>query len=149
MSYIFIPLSGFAIASWAKYPAAKPSQVLIVNIKPIPANSTPLILSMPSITAWNDDYSPQAVNIPVYQRDFEEAFLGMTQVFYRTESTNRLAHTIGLGSAPKLESFSSKPPAKYSVMEKLTKMRIEQEKARPASLDLQLQIAKDSGDGID
>jgi hypothetical protein len=32
MSHVIIPLSGFA--SWAKCPAAKPSQVLIVNIKP-------------------------------------------------------------------------------------------------------------------
>jgi hypothetical protein len=94
--------------------------VLIVNIKPFPANSTPLILRIPPITAWNGDYSPQAVNIPVYKRDFEEALVGMTQVFYRSESG--LSHTIGLGSAPKLESFSSKPPANYSAMEGSAKM---------------------------
>jgi hypothetical protein len=117
-------------------PAAKPSQVLTVNIKPFPANSTPLILSMPPIIVWNGDYSPQAVNIPVYKRDFEEVFVGMTQVFYRSESG--LSHTIGLGSAPKSESFSSKPPAKYSAMEGSAKMRIK-EKTCMASLDLQLQ----------
>jgi hypothetical protein len=38
----------------------------------------------------------------------------MTQVFYRSESASCLSHTIGLGSAPKSESFSSKPPANYS-----------------------------------
>ena len=60
----------------------------------------------------------------------------MTQVFYRSESASCLSHTIGLGSTPKSESFSSKPPAKYSAMEGLAKMRIEQEKARATSLDL-------------
>jgi cullin 3 len=101
-----------------------------------------LELSMPSITAGNGDYSPRAapsaVNIPVYERDFEEAFLGETQDFYRSESAGRLSHAIGLGSAPEAESFSSKPPAKYSAMEyvRLAKMRIEQEKARATSLDL-------------
>ena len=31
-------------------------------------------------------------NMPVYERDFEEAFLGESQDFYRVESTSRLSH---------------------------------------------------------
>jgi hypothetical protein len=81
---------------------------------------------MPSITAWNGGYSPRAVNIPISERDFEEAFVGMTQVFYRSESASCLSHSISLGSTPKSKSFSSKPPANYSAMEGLVKMQIKQ-----------------------
>lgn len=35
--------------------------------------------------------------IPVYERDFEEVFLGESQDFYRMESTSRLSHSVGLG----------------------------------------------------
>ena len=44
-----------------------------------------------------------------------------------------------LAPPPKTESFSSKPPAKYSAMEGSAKMWIDQEKARAESFDLQLQ----------
>jgi hypothetical protein len=65
--------------------------------------------------------------------------LSRQQVFYRSESASHLSNTIGTGSASKWESFSSKPPAKYSALEGLAKMQIDQEKAHSAALDLQLQ----------
>lgn len=75
----------------------------------------------------------------VYERDFEEAFLGGSCEFYRVESTSRL------GGGEKDDSTDSggtneggKPPARYSAMEYVhcAQTRIEQERQRAASLDL-------------
>ena len=92
-----------------------------------------------------------ANSIPVYERDFEEAFLGESQDFYRMESSSRLSHAAGLGggdsaSADSInnsknnsaDNFSSKPPAKYSAMEYVhrARNRLEEERARTALLDL-------------
>eukprot|EP00569_Conticribra_weissflogii_P005587 CAMPEP_0171347236 /NCGR_PEP_ID=MMETSP0878-20121228/27306_1 /TAXON_ID=67004 /ORGANISM="Thalassiosira weissflogii, Strain CCMP1336" /LENGTH=1035 /DNA_ID=CAMNT_0011851199 /DNA_START=170 /DNA_END=3277 /DNA_ORIENTATION=- len=91
--------------------------------------------------------------IPVYQRDFEEAFLGETQDFYRMESASRLSHAGGLSGnnndvndidgennlALNFNSSSSgKPPAKYSAMEYVqrAKIRLDQERDRATTLAL-------------
>ncbi|KAL7517535.1 hypothetical protein ACHAWX_002454 [Stephanocyclus meneghinianus] len=105
-----------------------------------------LELSMPNVVCNTASEYPRGGNssaIPVYERDFEEAFLGETQDFYRNESAGRLSHATGLGGGDAsdnitMDSFSSKLPAKYSAMEyvHLAKSRIEQEKARASSLDL-------------
>ena len=102
-----------------------------------------LELSMPNVVG-NDSRAGAAASsssssaIPVYERDFEEAFLGETQDFYRGESAGRLSGGIGLGDAEGNGNDSFKPPAKYSAMEyvHLAKSRIEQEKSRASSLDL-------------
>ncbi|KAL7466447.1 hypothetical protein ACHAXS_006743 [Conticribra weissflogii] len=94
--------------------------------------------------------------IPVYQRDFEEAFLGETQDFYRLESASRLSHAGALSGsshdvnevgnidggdhlALNFDSTSSaKPPAKYSAMEYVqrAKIRLDQERDRATKLAL-------------
>ena len=96
-----------------------------------------LELSMPNVVGNDSRAGASSSAIPVYERDFEEAFLGETQDFYRGESAGRLNGGIGLGEAEG-SSDSFKPPAKYSAMEyvHLAKSRIEQEKSRANSLDL-------------
>ncbi|KAL7505493.1 hypothetical protein ACHAXN_003192 [Cyclotella atomus] len=97
-----------------------------------------LELSMPNVVGNDSRAGASSSAIPVYERDFEEGFLGETQDFYRGESAGRLSGGIGLGDSEQGNSDSFKPPAKYSAMEyvHLAKSRIEQEKSRAASLDL-------------
>lgn len=92
--------------------------------------------------------------IPVYERDFEEVFLGESQDFYRMESASRLSQGAGLGAAVDGAASSSvvprdgvdndnsfKPPAKYSAMEYVhhAQARLVEEKTRAALLDLPAQ----------
>ena len=105
-----------------------------------------LELSMPNVVGADSRAlsagSANSAAIPVYERDFEEAFLGETQDFYRGESSGRLSGGITLGDnhadGDNTADDSAKPPAKYSAMEyvHLAKRRIEQEKSRATSLDL-------------
>jgi len=88
-------------------------------------------------------------NIPVYERDFEEAFLGESQDFYRMESTSRLSHAASSAdpdssaSAMGGDDFGGggKPAAKYSAMEyvRSAQRRLEEERSRAALLDLPTQ----------
>jgi len=94
-----------------------------------------------------------ADNIPVYERDFEEAFLGESQDFYRMESTSRLSHaasTLGSdddhaasssGNNLPNDDGASKPAAKYSAMEYVhrARSRLDEEKTRASLLDLPAQ----------
>eukprot|EP00580_Thalassiosira_gravida_P017188 CAMPEP_0201657746 /NCGR_PEP_ID=MMETSP0494-20130426/875_1 /ASSEMBLY_ACC=CAM_ASM_000839 /TAXON_ID=420259 /ORGANISM="Thalassiosira gravida, Strain GMp14c1" /LENGTH=993 /DNA_ID=CAMNT_0048134639 /DNA_START=149 /DNA_END=3130 /DNA_ORIENTATION=- len=91
-----------------------------------------------------------ADNIPVYERDFEEAFLGESQDFYRMESTSRLSHAAStLGSSDDAtnsanlqnDDGASKPAAKYSAMEYVhrARSRLDEEKTRASLLDLPAQ----------
>ncbi|KAL9183411.1 hypothetical protein ACHAXT_005198 [Thalassiosira profunda] len=95
--------------------------------------------------------APAADNVPVYERDFEEAFLGESQDFYRVESTSRLSHAGSLGGDASAAAISrtddndddgaSKPSAKYSAMEyvRSAQSRLEEERARCVALDLPAQ----------
>ncbi|KAL7535236.1 hypothetical protein ACHAXR_006362 [Thalassiosira sp. AJA248-18] len=91
-------------------------------------------------------------NIPVYERDFEESFLGESQDFYRMESTSRLSHAVSGSSATTTTTSdgnsndnehdnNSKPAAKYSAMEYVhrARSRLEEEKSRANHLDLPTQ----------
>ena len=84
-------------------------------------------------------------NIPVYERDFEEAFLGESQDFYRVESTSRLSHVstgiVGHDDVDRLDDGNGKPAAKYSAMEYVhrARSRLEEEKCRAGLLDLPAQ----------
>jgi len=91
-------------------------------------------------------------NIPVYERDFEECFLGETQEFYRLESTSRLSHAVtsGSGGSAAAAAASSnnmdldnnkKPAAQYSAMEYVhrAQQRLQEEKNRAQLLDLPIQ----------
>jgi cullin 3 len=92
-------------------------------------------------------------NMPVYERDFEEAFLGESQDFYRVESTSRLSHGLSSESINNSNNSSSsggsstnnnnddddgKPAAKYSAMEYVhrAQSRLEEERIRAFTLDL-------------
>ncbi|KAL3815950.1 hypothetical protein ACHAXA_003571 [Cyclostephanos tholiformis] len=82
-------------------------------------------------------------DIPVYERDFEEAFLGESQDFYRTESACRLSRAQATGSSVPGggavdDIDDGKPAARYSAMEyvRRAKIRLEEEKSRAALLDL-------------
>mmetsp|Transcript_12715 Transcript_12715/g.18225 ORF Transcript_12715/g.18225 Transcript_12715/m.18225 type:complete len:996 (-) Transcript_12715:78-3065(-) len=97
-------------------------------------------------------------NMPVYERDFEEAFLGESQDFYRVESTSRLSHgisseTTNIGGSGGNNSSSTgrsgantndndnddgKPAAKYSAMEYVhrAQSRLQEERVRASTLDL-------------
>jgi cullin 3 len=88
-------------------------------------------------------------DVPVYERDFEEAFLGESQDFYRTESASRLsrAEATGAGGAMAVvarevsndvDDDDGKPAARYSAMEyvRRARVRLEEEKNRAALLDL-------------
>eukprot|EP00579_Thalassiosira_antarctica_P000497 CAMPEP_0201867100 /NCGR_PEP_ID=MMETSP0902-20130614/1465_1 /ASSEMBLY_ACC=CAM_ASM_000551 /TAXON_ID=420261 /ORGANISM="Thalassiosira antarctica, Strain CCMP982" /LENGTH=957 /DNA_ID=CAMNT_0048392215 /DNA_START=440 /DNA_END=3313 /DNA_ORIENTATION=+ len=89
-----------------------------------------------------------ADNIPVYERDFEEAFLGESQDFYRMESTSRLSHAAS-GAGGSTDSAADdndlggggKPAAKYSAMEYVhrARSRLDEEKTRASLLDLPAQ----------
>ncbi|KAL9183407.1 hypothetical protein ACHAXT_005194 [Thalassiosira profunda] len=95
--------------------------------------------------------APAVDNVPVYERDFEEAFLGESQDFYRVESTSRLSHAGSLGGDASAAAISrtddndddgaSKPSAKYSAMEyvRSAQSRLEEERARCVALDLPAQ----------
>ncbi|KAL7554184.1 hypothetical protein ACHAWF_017590, partial [Thalassiosira exigua] len=93
-------------------------------------------------------------DVPVYERDFEEAFLGESQDFYRVESTSRLSHAGSLGGGGADDAAAAagggggsagggdseagkKPAAKYSAMEyvRSARDRLEEEKARAIALD--------------
>eukprot|EP00984_Skeletonema_dohrnii_P021422 scaffold10700_cov90-Skeletonema_dohrnii-CCMP3373.AAC.1 len=91
------------------------------------------------------------VNMPVYERDFEEAFLGESQDFYRVESTSRLSHGISsettnsssnssssMGAANNDDDEDGKPAAKYSAMEYVhrAQSRLQEERVRASTLDL-------------
>jgi len=91
------------------------------------------------------------VNMPVYERDFEEAFLGESQDFYRVESTSRLSHGISsettnsssnssssLSAANNDDDEDGKPAAKYSAMEYVhrAQSRLQEERVRASTLDL-------------
>lgn len=93
-------------------------------------------------------------NIPVYERDFEEVFLGESQEFYRMESNSRLSHAVsgsgsgsggdGASGAASLNddiNMDGKPAAKYSAMEYVhrAQARLEEEKNRATLLDLPIQ----------
>ena len=89
-------------------------------------------------------------NIPVYERDFEECFLGETQEFYRLESMSRLSHAVsGSGgssaaaSSPSsnMDDNNKKPAAQYSAMEYVhrAQQRLTEEKNRAQLLDLPIQ----------
>ena len=81
-------------------------------------------------------------NMPVYERDFEEAFLGESQDFYRVESTSRLSHGIssqvGNTTTTTDDDDDGKPAAKYSAMEYVhrAQSRLQEERVRSATLDL-------------
>jgi len=95
-------------------------------------------------------------NMPVYERDFEEAFLGESQDFYRVESTSRLSHGISSettnisgssGSSNNMggantnndnDDDDGKPAAKYSAMEYVhrAQSRLQEELVRASTLDL-------------
>ncbi len=79
-------------------------------------------------------------NMPVYERDFEEAFLGESQDFYRVESTSRLSHGLSSGSNGNDGGGDEdgKPAAKYSAMEYVhrAQTRLEEERIRASNLDL-------------
>ena len=77
----------------------------------------------------------QSDSVPVYKRDFEEAFLGESQDYYRSESASCLSQGAGLvgggrdepyatkndggggGGGDSMDNDSSKPAARYSAME--------------------------------
>lgn len=94
-------------------------------------------------------------SVPVYERDFEEAFLGESQDYYRTESASRLSQGVGLvgrggdssfattnddagGDGDCMDDGSSKPAARYSAMEyvRRAQCRLEEEKSRCGQLEL-------------
>jgi cullin 3 len=80
-------------------------------------------------------------NMPVYERDFEEAFLGESQDFYRVESTSRLSHGLSSGGSNGNDGGDDedgKPAAKYSAMEYVhrAQTRLEEERIRASNLDL-------------
>lgn len=86
--------------------------------------------------------------IPVYERDFEETFLGESQDFYRMESASRLSHSVGIlesnhnvNDDDRIIMNDGKPAAKYSAMEYVyrAQSRLEEEKARATLLDLPTQ----------
>ena len=81
--------------------------------------------------------------IPVYERDFEEVFLGESQDFYRRESTSRLSHSVGILQSNNNDSNNNdeKPAARYSAMEYVhrAQSRLEEEKARATVLELPTQ----------
>jgi len=86
-------------------------------------------------------------NMPVYERDFEEAFLGESQDFYRVESTSRLSHGISTDTSSSSSGINvnndnddddGKPAAKYSAMEYVhrAQSRLQEERVRASTLDL-------------
>ena len=104
-------------------------------------------------------------NMPVYERDFEEVFLGESQDFYRVESTSRLSHGISSSSSSSEVTTTNnsssnnnnnnnnnsanndddddddddgKPAAKYSAMEYVhrAQTRLGEERIRASNLDL-------------
>ena len=80
-------------------------------------------------------------DVPVYERDFEESFLGESQDFYRAESSSRLSRAADLDGGPPGGGGGlddGKPAARYSAMEyvRRARERLEEEKSRAASLEL-------------
>ena len=116
----------------------------------------------------NNNNLARSDSVPVYERDFEESFLGESQDYYRSESASRLSQgaAVGLippssssnrsrGGGPSSSSSSSnldnddimdddndgKPAARYSAMEyvRRAQRRLEEEKTRCVQLDLPVQ----------